>query len=531
MTGDPDNATDASAALPEDAQAIRDLSADYARFALVISRFLVVIAIVLMGGFSALWIPMGHGFQLASVYVVLIPMLIGALVYPALYRRGHIVWAMRGLVIPFVLMGLYLPILLPGILVQAAIVVVIGILLATFLLSNAAGRSVTLVTVPVFSGVVGLLRWWTPPWSQPMSAGVEAIILGVLTFIILILTVLTIRLVLYGQRAQLARIQAANREIAQRITVEQAQRAELESANGEIMVRIQREQEHLARLELIIGQAQQVAEQLRSAAAEILAATTQQSASATQQESAAEETLVTVEEVRATVSQTAERAGRVAQAARESVDVSQEGQSAVSDSIAGMTRIRQQVDDIATTILQLSERTQQIGEIIASVNAIADQSKLLALNASIEAARAGTEGRGFAVVAMEIRQLAEQSRQATARIQDILHEIQQATNTAVMVTEAGTKGTDTGVTLVQDAGLAIADLTATIEQAAQAAAQIAASTHQQTNGMDQLVNAISAIRQATIQTTASTRQAEQSALDLHELAHALESVVQQPQMA
>ena len=135
--------------------------------------------------------------------------------------------------------------------------------------------------------------------------------------------------------------------------------------------------------------------------------------------------------------QTAERAQAVAQAARQSVETSRAGQDAVTNTIEGMARIRRQVEDIAENILALAERTQQIGEIIDTVNSFADQSKLLALNASIEAARAGEEGRGFAVVALEVRQLAEQSQAATARVRDILNEIQQATNTAVMVTEEG----------------------------------------------------------------------------------------------
>jgi methyl-accepting chemotaxis protein len=159
------------------------------------------------------------------------------------------------------------------------------------------------------------------------------------------------------------------------------------------------------------------------------------------------------------------------------------------------------------------------------VNEIANQSKLLALNASIEAARAGEEGKGFAVVAMEVRQLAEQSREATARVRDILNQIQQATNTAVMVTEEGSKGAENGMSLVERAGEAIRDLTQTIDVAAQAAIQIAASTHQQTNGMDQLASAMSAIKQATMQTAASTRQAERSAQDLNTMASEMQKAV------
>ncbi len=271
-------------------------------------------------------------------------------------------------------------------------------------------------------------------------------------------------------------------------------------------------------------QIREAASSVSAAAAEILAATTQQIASATEQDSAATQTMSTVEEVRMTVRQSADRAQAVANAARQSVNIARTGQESVVDTVDGMKLVRHQVESIAQTILMLSERTQQIGEIIATVNEIADQSKLLALNASIEAARAGEEGRGFAVVAMEVRQLAEQSREATARVRDILNEIQQATNTAVMVTEEGSKGADKGVVLVERAGEAIRNLAATIDEATQAAVQIAASTQQQTNGMDQLATAMAAIQQATAQTAASTRQAERSAQDLNNMARRMEQV-------
>jgi methyl-accepting chemotaxis protein len=262
-----------------------------------------------------------------------------------------------------------------------------------------------------------------------------------------------------------------------------------------------------------------------AATSEILAATTQQMASSTEQDAAVTQTVTTVEEVRATVKQTADRAQAVADASRQSLDVSRAGQMAIADTVEGMKSIRQRVESIAETILMLSERTQQIGEIITTVNEIADQSKLLALNAGIEAARAGEEGKGFAVVAMEVRQLAEQSREATARVRSILGEIQKATNTAVMVTEEGTKGAESGMVLVERAGEAIQELTATIQEAAQAAQQIAASTHQQISGIEQLVTAMQSIKQASTQTAASTRQAEVSAKDMTGMASKMEQAV------
>jgi methyl-accepting chemotaxis protein len=278
-------------------------------------------------------------------------------------------------------------------------------------------------------------------------------------------------------------------------------------------------------LSVMTIQVRETATSLAAAAAEILAATTQQIASATEQDVAVTQTMATVEEVRVTVSQAADRAQNVADTSRQSVTISRGGQGAVSDSVNGMKVIRQRVESIAENILLLSERTQQIGEIINTVNEIADQSKLLALNASIEAARAGEEGRGFAVVAMEVRQLAEQSREATARVRNILSEIQQATNTAVMVTEEGSKGAESGVNLVERAGESIRELAATIEEAAQAAMQIAASTRQQINGMDQLAMAMSSIKQASTQAAASTRQAERSAQDLNEMARRMQQTV------
>jgi DNA-binding LacI/PurR family transcriptional regulator len=219
------------------------------------------------------------------------------------------------------------------------------------------------------------------------------------------------------------------------------------------------------------------------------------------------ETLATSEEMRVTITETSRQAQAVANAAQQSVDVSKTGQDAVTNTMAGMETIQHQVADIAQSILALSERTQQIGEIISAVEEIADQSRLLALNASIEAARAGDEGLGFAVVAREMRHLAGQSREATAKVSGILNEIQRAANTAVMVTEEGSKGAQTGMELASQAGVAIRDLTAIIEEAARIAVQIAASTHQQTNAMDQLLAAMKSIKQASAQTTASIKEA------------------------
>ena len=257
----------------------------------------------------------------------------------------------------------------------------------------------------------------------------------------------------------------------------------------------------------------------------ILEATARQIAMANEQDAVVTETTATVNEVRATVTETAERAQSVAETAQVSVENSKSGTEAVAQTISGMDIIRRRVEDIADNILVLSEHTQQIGEIIAAVNNLADQSRMLALNASVEAARAGEEGKGFAVVAMEVRNLADQNRDATVQVREILGEIQRATNSAVMVTEEGSKGVDAGQHLVNSAGDAIRDLAKAIEEAAMAAMQIAASTRQQTIGMDQLTQAMRTIKHATTETVSSTMQVEASVQRLRDAAFAVRGLL------
>lgn len=274
----------------------------------------------------------------------------------------------------------------------------------------------------------------------------------------------------------------------------------------------------LDRLQRIVKEISRTLQRLDMDTQAILDATARQITMANEQDAVVTETTATVNEVRATVTETAERAQSVAETAQVSVDISRTGSEAVNQTVSGMQLIRRRVEDIADNILVLSEHTQQIGEIIAAVNNLADQSRMLALNASVEAARAGEEGKGFAVVAMEVRNLADQNRDATVQVREILGEIQRATNAAVMVTEEGSKGVDTGQVLVNEAGEAIRNLASAIEEAALAAMQIAASTRQQTIGMDQLTAAMKTIKHATTETVSSTMQVEASVQRLRDAA-------------
>ncbi|NBD35419.1 MAG: HAMP domain-containing protein [Chloroflexi bacterium] len=281
-----------------------------------------------------------------------------------------------------------------------------------------------------------------------------------------------------------------------------------------------------ASLREMLSNIQEAASNVSAASAEILSATTQQSSGASEQSAAISQTTTTVDEVKTISEQAVVRAQEVADSSQRTVAVSRSGRDSVEQTIESMGQIKERVEGIAENILALSEQTQQIGEITAAVSDIASQSNMLALNASVEAARAGEHGKGFAVVAVEVRNLAEQSKQATSQIRAILTDIQNAINASVMVTEEGSKVVDEGVQRAAEAREAIEQLSSVINQSAQIASQVVAGGQQQASGVDQIATAMDNINQAMVQSMASTRQAEKSAQDLNELAGALDETVQ-----
>ena len=266
---------------------------------------------------------------------------------------------------------------------------------------------------------------------------------------------------------------------------------------------------------------------LATAAGEIVATTTQVASGAAETATAVTETTSTVEEVKKTAELSSDKARYVSETAQKAAQVSQTGRQAVEETVAGIGRVRRQMEALAESIVQLSEQSQAIGEIIATVNDLAEQSNLLAVNAAIEAAKAGEQGKGFGVVAQEIKSLAEQSKQATTQVRGILGDIQKATAAAVLAAEQGSKAVEAGVKQSAEAGEAIQALAQSIAEAAQAATQIAASSRQQQVGMDQVAVAMENIRQASTQNVAGTKQAEAAAHNLSDLGQKLKGVVAQ----
>ncbi len=269
---------------------------------------------------------------------------------------------------------------------------------------------------------------------------------------------------------------------------------------------------------------------LATSSAEILSTIAQVSTGATETASAVSETSATTEEVKQTARLSHQKARVVEQSAKRTLDVTEAGRKAVADTVGGMVGIREQMDQIGRSVMRLSDQGQAIGEIIATVNDLAEQSNLLAVNAAIEATRAGEFGKSFAVVAREVKSLAQQSREATTQVRRILMEVQKATSAAVTATEQGARTVDVGVEQARGAGEAIDALAKSVDESARTAVQIAASSQQQLVGMDQIAAAIKNIREATSQNVHGSRQLQEAVEKLTRLGTRLKETVERQRL-
>ncbi len=258
--------------------------------------------------------------------------------------------------------------------------------------------------------------------------------------------------------------------------------------------------------------------------AELSATTSELAASAVQGSSSVSEIAATVEEIRQTSHLSHEKAQEVAALAEQVMLRAENGRQETSMAIVGMDEIKVDMAAIATGIIHLSEQNQSIGEIVETVNSFADQSNMLSVNASIEAAKAGEQGKGFAVVAQEVKALADQSKDATVQIRRLLTEIQKATSNAVMATERGGKAVDKGVGQAEKTGGEIDTMAGLSRESVDASSQIVASSQQQLVGMDQVAQAMEGIKSASQQNVEGARQIESAIASLDELGNKLQQL-------
>ena len=265
---------------------------------------------------------------------------------------------------------------------------------------------------------------------------------------------------------------------------------------------------------------------LATTANEISATVSQLATSTARTSSAVNETTTTVEEVGQAARVASDKAKQVAKNAQRSVEVSETGKKATEETIHRMDLIKQQMESIGETVVKLSEHSRAIEDIIVTVQDLAEQSNLLAVNASIEAARAGDQGKGFAVVAHEIKTLADQSRQATEQVRTILQETRKWVSAVVMATEQGSKAVEAGVSQSTLAGESIRSLTDDVSGSSQAATIIYTSSEQQAVGVEQVARAMEHIGQAMSQNVEGTTQLESAARRLEELGASLKTLVE-----
>ncbi len=265
---------------------------------------------------------------------------------------------------------------------------------------------------------------------------------------------------------------------------------------------------------------------LAGSAGEMSATAAQLNESMARASSVIAETTSTAEELRQAGRVSADNAKMVTETAQEAVRASSQGTDAAKETIRKMNLIKEQVTLVSDTVLRLNENTRAIGTVIQTVQDLADQSNLLAVNASIEAARAGDQGKGFAVVAQEIKSLADQSKKGTEQIAGILEEITKAVNGVVMATEQGHKAVLEGVAQSMRSADSIRELEVIVARSSQAASVIDASTSQQFTGIDQVVEAMSNIEEVMHQLVASSGQLKSGASRLSGLGDDLNMIVQ-----
>lgn len=259
-----------------------------------------------------------------------------------------------------------------------------------------------------------------------------------------------------------------------------------------------------------------------------ISSSTEELAAGTQEQSAQTgEIASAVNQMTATIVQTTRHAGEAASTAKQAGDNAKKGGEAVEKTIEGINKVAKVVTRAAGVVDELGKGSEQIGEIVQVIDDIADQTNLLALNAAIEAARAGEQGRGFAVVADEVRKLAERTTKATKEIANMIKKIQVDTKEAVTSMNEGTKEVEVGITLAQAAGESLQQIIEAVVKVSDIINQVAAASEEQSSAAEQISKNIESITNVTHETASGTQQIARAAEDLNRLTNNLQDLIQQ----
>ncbi|MEM8737787.1 MAG: methyl-accepting chemotaxis protein [Planctomycetota bacterium] len=297
------------------------------------------------------------------------------------------------------------------------------------------------------------------------------------------------------------------------------------SSKDEIGQLAQSFNEFVTTLRHIIGQVHQSSEEVAAAATEVAACSEQLSTGMHTQSGQMNSISAAVEEMSASVVEVARQASDASTDADQAGGAAREGQDVVQQTVAGMQTISDAVTNSARAVTELGKRGEQIGEIIAVINDIADQTNLLALNAAIEAARAGEHGRGFAVVADEVRKLADRTTQATDEISASITAIQQETGQAVARMDTGTQQVSAGVESATQAGRSLQQIVDTSNGLAHKVQSIAAAAEEQSAAAQEVAMGLESINSVASESLEGTRQAAEASEHLSRRAEDLRELV------
>ena len=258
-----------------------------------------------------------------------------------------------------------------------------------------------------------------------------------------------------------------------------------------------------------------------SAMTELTLAIDQIAQGSQQQSSAVEQTSSIVNQVSHAMAEVAQNVQAATEGARQTSEAARGGMELVEKTVLGMEKIKGAMDTASSKIVELGEQSAEIGKIVTVIDDIAAQTNLLALNAAIEAARAGEQGRGFAVVADEVRKLAERVTEATKEIASLIDNVQKGVTESIKATEDGTTEVSEGAQLTEEAGKALKQIMVSVDSVAQQIEQISAAAEEVSASSDEMVKTIETVSSVVEQNSAAT---EQMAANSTEVTKAVEGV-------